>query len=73
MANVEGYGAAKPKTGYNRYALSRAAGYMATMKAVDSKVRSPYKGSEKHNEWESKGDNSSNDNLQGYEGGSHSY
>ena len=66
MSDMKSYGATRPKTGYNRYALSRSAGYQATMKACESKVRSPYKGSEKHNEWESKGDNSSNDNLVGY-------
>jgi hypothetical protein len=74
MANVDGYGAAKPKSGDNRKALSRAAGYQATMKACENKVRSPYKGSEKHNQWEGKGDNSSNDNLKGYgEGGGGGY
>ena len=39
------------------------------MKACESKTRSPHKGSEKHNRWEGKGDNSGNDNLKGYEGG----
>ncbi len=66
MAHVDGYGAAKPKKGDNRKALSRSAGYQATMEACKSKTRSPHQGSDKHNRWEDKGDNSSNDNLKGY-------
>lgn len=66
MASVEGYGAAKPKTGDNRKALSRSAGYKATMEACESKTRSPHKGSDLDRKERSKGDNSGNDNLQGY-------
>ena len=36
------------------------------MEACKSKTRSPHQGSDKHNRWEDKGDNSSNDNLKGY-------
>lgn len=66
MSFLKGYGAAQAKSGKNAQALSRAAGYSATMKACESKTRSPYKGSAKHNRWESKGDNSGNDKLRGY-------
>ena len=60
------YGSSKPKTGQNHDALSRSAGYQKTMAACENKTRSPHKGSEKHNQWEGKGDNSGNDNLRGY-------
>jgi hypothetical protein len=51
--HTEGAGAAQPITGKNRDALDREAGYSKTCSAMESKTRSAYKGTEKHNEWES--------------------
>jgi hypothetical protein len=64
--NCEAVGAAQAKTGKLREALSRPAGYNATMSAMASKTRSAHKGSGKHNRWEGVGENSGNDNLHGY-------
>jgi len=66
MAHVKGYGAAKAKTGDNVKALSRAAGYKATMAACENRTSSHYKGHSKNYKWTGKGDNSGNDNLRGY-------
>jgi hypothetical protein len=66
MAYTKGYGAARPKSGDNVKALSRSAGYKATMKACDSKTGSRHKGSKLHNKWQSKPDGSGNDNVKGY-------
>lgn len=64
--NHEGAGAAKSKGGDNVRALSRAAGMAATVSAVQNKVRSHYKGSEKHSHWEGCGGYGSNENIVGY-------
>lgn len=66
MGFVDGYGAAKPKTGDNRKALSRSAGYSATSEACRNKTSSPHKGSSLHDKWQSKPETASNDNLKGY-------
>ncbi len=60
------YGSSREKTGQNRDALSRSAGYSETMKACESKTRSPAKGSDLDRKERDKGDHSGNDNLQGY-------
>lgn len=60
------YGSSRPKTGQNHDALSRSAGYQATMRACENKTRSPAKGSDLDRKERSKGDNSGNDNLRGY-------
>lgn len=64
--HCEAIGAAQAKTGKLREALSRPAGYSATMSAMGSRTCSNHKGSGKHRHWESVGDNSGNDNLHGY-------
>lgn len=64
--NVGGAGAAMPKTGKNREALSRPAGMSATLGAVHSKTCSRYKGSSKHNHWEGTSGYGGNENIVGY-------
>jgi len=66
MAFVDGYGAAKARSGDNVKALSRAAGYKATMAACDNKTSSGHKGHGLHYKWQSKPSGAGNDNLKGY-------
>lgn len=63
----EGAGAAQAKTGDNRKALSRAAGYQATGTALGNKTRSRYPATKVNNLWQDAptgyGDN---ENIKGY-------
>jgi hypothetical protein len=69
MASVEGYGAAKGKTGDNRKALSRKAGYEATMSSCESSTRSPHKGSDLDRKERKVGRHEGNDNVKGQDEG----
>lgn len=64
--NAEGLGAAKPKTGMNRTALSRPKGMSTTVTAFQSKTRSRHHNSEKHYHYEGVSGYGSNENIKGY-------
>jgi hypothetical protein len=65
--NCDGAGAAQPKTGKNRQALSRAAGMAATSGALGSKTRSRYPASSTNNLWQAAPTGyGSNENIKGY-------
>jgi len=65
--NCDGAGAAQPKTGKNRQALSRKAGMSATSGWLGSKTRSRYQGSSTNNLWMSAPTGyGSNENIKGY-------
>lgn len=63
------YGSSKAKTGDNALALSRKAGYEATMRSCESGTRSPHKGSDLDRKERKVGDHSGNDNLKGQDEG----
>ena len=50
--NCDGAGAAQPKTGKNRQALSRAAGMAATSGALGSRTRSGHPATRQNNLWQ---------------------
>lgn len=62
----EGAGAAQPKTGKNRTALSRPAGMSATMGAVESKTRSGHRASSTAYHYQGVSGYGSNENINGY-------
>lgn len=65
--HVEAVGGAEAKTGDNRRALSRSAGYQATMSACSSKTRSRHTGSSVNNKWQAAPTGyGSNENIKGY-------
>ncbi len=65
----DGAGAAQAKTGDNRKALSRPAGYGATCSAMDNRTRSRHSASSENNLWTSKSCGyGSNENVKGYGG-----
>lgn len=64
--NCEAAGAAQAKGGDNRTALSRTAGYSATMKAVDSRTRSRHTGTSENNHYKSPSYGVGGDNVKGW-------
>lgn len=66
---TKAYGSSREKTGDNAKALSRSAGYRATMASCESGTRSPHKGSDLDRKERKVGDHSGNDNLKGQEEG----
>jgi hypothetical protein len=65
--NCEAAGAAQAKTGDNRKALSRPAGYNATGEAIGSKTRSGHPASKTNNLWQSPPTGyGENENIKGY-------
>ena len=66
--NCEGAGAAQAKTGDNRTALSRPAGYNATNGALASKTRSGHPATSTNNKWIEPSIGWGDDNVKGYGG-----
>lgn len=67
-SNCEGAGAAQAKGGENRKALSRPAGYDATMKAMSSKTRSGHPATRVNNDYQEPMLGIGEDNVKGYGG-----
>lgn len=65
--NNSGVGPIQPKSGINHEAINREAGMRATMSAMDSKTRSPHKGTGMNDQWKDVPGEGTGGNVKGYD------
>jgi hypothetical protein len=72
MSNNDGAGATQAKSGDNAKAISRPAGYGATLSAVENKTKSGHPASSMANHWTGVSGYGENENIVGYKSGNSS-